>query len=109
MPDAKDQAIPFAICAFIGPLDLRLVAIYGNHMEKPTKTTVYLPAAEYRRLQALAQAEGKPAAQLIREAVAEYAARRLNVKRPRTLGAFRSGRRALSERSEELLDGMGES
>ena len=74
-----------------------------------TKTTVYLPAAEYRRLQALAEAEGRPAAELIREAVAEYAARRLGGRRPRTLGAFRSGKRTLSERAERLLEGLGES
>ena len=79
------------------------------YMEPTTKTTVYLPAAEYRRLQALAKAEGRSAAELIREAVAEYAGRRLGAKRPRTLGAFRSGKRTLSERAEDLLEGMGES
>src|SRR5687767_8823984 len=87
-------------------LDISMVTLYGNHMDT-TKTTVYLPAAEYRRLQALAQAEGRSAAALIREAVAEYAARRAGQKRPRTLGAFRSGNGTLSERAETLLDGLG--
>jgi hypothetical protein len=78
-------------------------------MEEPTKTTVYLPAADYRRLQALAQAEGRSAAELIREAVTEYAARRAAPKRPRTLGAFRSGRKTVSEQAEKLLKGFGDS
>jgi len=73
-----------------------------------TKTTVYLPAAEYRRLQALAKAEGRATAELIREAVAEYASRRAGQKKPRSLGAFRSGRKTLSEKAEKLLDGFGE-
>jgi hypothetical protein len=74
-----------------------------------TKTTVYLPAAEYRRLQALARSEGRSTAELIREAVAEYAGRRAGQKRPRTLGAFRSGRRTIAEKAEKLLEGFGQS
>jgi predicted transcriptional regulator len=74
-----------------------------------TKTTVYLPAAEYRRLQALARAEGRPTAELIREAVVEYASRRAGQKRPRSLGAFRSGHGSVSEDAEKLLEGFGES
>ena len=92
----------------IADLDTSVVTIYGNHMET-TKTTVYLPVADYRRLQALARAEGRPTAELIREAVAEYASRHAGQKRPRTLGAFRSGRRAISEQAETLLEGLGES
>ena len=86
----------------------QVVTIYGKLMETTTKTTVYLPSAEYRRLQALAEAEGRPTAELIREAVAEYAARRLGARKPRTVGAFRSGKQTLSERAEELLGGIGE-
>lgn len=39
------------------------------------KTTVYLDGADYRRLKALAAAEGRSAAELIRVAVAEYTRR----------------------------------
>lgn len=72
------------------------------------KTTVYLNAADYRRLRALARAEGRSTAELIREAVAEYAARRVRVQQPLSLGAGRSGRGDLSERAEDLLTGFGE-
>jgi hypothetical protein len=71
------------------------------------KTTVYLGAGDYRRLQALAREEGRPTAELVREAVAEYVARRGRRSRPRSLGAFRSGRRDLGERAESLLGGLG--
>lgn len=80
--------------------------IYGKHMTT-TKTTVYLDEADYRRLKALARAEGRSAAELVREAVAEYAARYGARRRPRSLGAGRSGRSDLSERAEELLGGLG--
>ncbi|MGQ0562639.1 MAG: CopG family transcriptional regulator [Gemmatimonadota bacterium] len=73
-----------------------------------TKTTVYLPAAEYRRLKALAEAEGRSTAELLREAVREYAQKRAAAARPRSIGAFRSGRADLSERADELLNGFGE-
>jgi hypothetical protein len=71
------------------------------------KTTVYLDAADYRRLKALAEAEGRNAAELVREAVKEYAQRRAATARPRSLGAFRSGRPDLAERTDELLHGFG--
>lgn len=72
------------------------------------KTTVYLDAEEYRRLKAIARAEGRPPAALVRQAVAEFAARYGSRQRPpRSLGAGRSGRRDLSERAEELLEGIG--
>lgn len=84
-------------------------AIYVSHMTTPpTRTTVYLDAAEYRRLKALARAEGRSAAELIREAVSEYTARRAGTALPRSLGAGRSGRGDISERTEELLAGLGE-
>lgn len=71
------------------------------------RTTVYLPEADYRRIQELARAEGRPAADLVREAVAAYGRRRGRRKLPRSLGAARSGRGDLSERAEELLAGFG--
>jgi predicted transcriptional regulator len=72
------------------------------------RTTVYLDADDYRRIKALAQAEGRTAAELVREAVAEYAARKETAARPRTLGAGRSGSGSLSRRAEELLADLGE-
>jgi hypothetical protein len=45
----------------------------------------------------------------VREAVAEYAARHEPRRIPKSVGAFASGRRDLSERAEELLKGMGRS
>lgn len=71
------------------------------------KTTVYLPTAAYRRLQALAEAEGRPTAELLREAVTEYAERRSGGARPRSIGSLRSGQGDLSERTDELLEGFG--
>jgi len=72
------------------------------------KTTLYLNSLEYRRVQALARAEGRSAAELIREAVAEYTARRGVSGLPRSLGAGASGRGDLSENAEALLSGMVE-
>ena len=71
------------------------------------KTTVYLDAAAYRRLKGLAAAEGRSAAELIRVAVTEYARTHSTTRFPRSLGAAGSGDGTLSERSEELLGGMG--
>lgn len=77
-------------------------------MTRPTKTTVYLEADVYRRLKALAAKEGRTTAAMVREAVAEYAARRTALRRPRSLGAGKSGRGDLGSRAEQLLKGMGE-
>jgi hypothetical protein len=71
------------------------------------KTTVYLEASDYRQIKALAAAEGRSAADLIRAAVAEYAKTRSQGALPTSLGAGRSGDGSLSERAEELLGGMG--
>jgi len=72
------------------------------------KTTVYLDAAEYRRLKALAAAGGRSAADLIRAAVSEYVGTHGGPARPRSIGAGRSGDGTLAERSEDLLEGFGE-
>jgi len=74
-----------------------------------TRTTVYLDPASYARLKRLARVRGCPPAQLVREAVVEYAARHGRTRRPKSLGAFRSGRKDLSERAEALLSGFGRS
>jgi hypothetical protein len=62
------------------------------------KTTLYLPEADYARLKTLARREGRAAAELVREAVAEYTARRGLARLPRSVGAGRSGRGDVSER-----------
>jgi predicted transcriptional regulator len=72
------------------------------------KTTVYLGAADHRRLKALAAAQGRPTAELIREAVADYVRRHGRRVPPSSIGAGRSGRSDLAERAEELLGGFGE-
>jgi hypothetical protein len=70
------------------------------------KTTVYLDPADLRRLKILAREQDRSTAELIREAVAEYARRHAPARRPRSLGAGHSGRGDLSERAEDLLRGM---
>lgn len=77
-------------------------------MSETMKTTVYLSADDYRRLKALARAQGRPTAELVREAVAVYVSRRRRVRRPSSIGAGRSGRGDLSERAEDLLAGLGD-
>jgi len=71
------------------------------------KTTVYLDQVEYRRLKQLARERGCAPALLLREAVAEYTTRHAPSKLPRSLGAFRSGKRNLGSRAQDLLKGMG--
>ena len=80
------------------------VAIYGSHMQK---TTVYLQEDTYRQLKQIARARRRPPAQMVREAVAEYTARHSVRRRPRSVGAFKSGRRDLGQRAETLLAGFG--
>ena len=75
---------------------------------KTIKTTVYLNAADYRRLKALATDQGRSAAGLVREAVAEYAARATERPWPRSIGIMNSGVPDLAERYEEMMDGFGE-
>lgn len=76
-------------------------------MAASQKTTVYLDAADYRRLKAIARAKGCAPAQLVREAVARYAASESPVRRARSVGAGASRWRDLSERAEDLLGGFG--
>jgi predicted transcriptional regulator len=73
------------------------------------KTTVYLNAADHRRLKALAAADNRSTAELIREAVAEYVGRRAARAAPSSIGAGRSGEGDLAARAEDLLAGFGES
>jgi hypothetical protein len=71
------------------------------------KTTVYLDPDDYRALKRIALRAGRPPAELVRDAVAEYAAKHGRAHRARSVGAFTSKRRNLGERAEELLGGMG--
>jgi hypothetical protein len=78
-------------------------------MPETTKTTVYLDATDYRRLQALALAQGRTAAELVREAVSIYAKANLPERaRPVSVGAGRSGRGDIAENAERLLEGFGD-
>ena len=67
-----------------------------------TKTTVYLDASLAVALRQIAANEGRPQAELIREALAQYARRK---KRPAIpgLGEFDSGHSDTSEKAEEIL------
>ena len=76
-------------------------------MKESQKTTVYLDADDYRSLKSLARGRGAKAAEMVREAVAEYVVRHAPRRQPKSLGKFASGRPDLSERAEELLSGMG--
>jgi predicted transcriptional regulator len=76
-------------------------------MSAPQKTTVYLDPDAYRSLKAIARAQGRPPAALVRDAVAEFAQRYGKSMKARSVGAGRSGRRDLSEKAEELLSGFG--
>ena len=76
-------------------------------MSESFKTTVYLDAADYRRLKALARAQGRTTAELVREAVSVYARAQQLPTRPSSIAAGRSGRGDVSDRAEELLQGMG--
>jgi predicted transcriptional regulator len=66
------------------------------------KTTVYLEPDLATRIKQLAMTEGRPQAQLIRDALADYAGKR---KRPAIpgVGEFDSGRPDTSEQAEEIL------
>ncbi len=74
---------------------------------KTIKTTVYLNAADYRRLKSLAADQGRSAAELVREAVAEYVAAATRRRWPRSIGMGDSGVPDLAERHEEMMNGFG--
>lgn len=75
---------------------------------KTIKTTVYLNASDYRRLKSLAEERERSAAELVREAVAEYAARATRREWPRSIGMGDSGDPHLAENYEDHLEGFGE-
>jgi predicted DNA-binding protein len=73
------------------------------------KTTIYLDAAEYRQLKALANADGRKTAALVREAVTAYIAQRAVSTTASSIGVGRSRRGDVAAKAEELLAGMGRS
>jgi len=72
------------------------------------KTTVYLNAADYRKLKSLAAEKGRSTAELVREAVAEYATRSTEREWPRSIGIADSGDPHFAENYEDYMDGFGE-
>ena len=82
--------------------------VWLPYMVKMGKTTVYLDDSDYLRLKSMARQQGRKTAELVREAVSQYA-RRGGTKKPRSLGMGRSGRGDVAERAEALLKGMGRS
>ena len=74
---------------------------------KTIKTTVYLNAADYRKLKSLATDQRRSAAELVREAVAEYTARVTQRRWPRSIGMGDSGVCDLAETYEDMMDGFG--
>jgi len=71
------------------------------------KTTLYLDDATYERIRRRAEASGTTQASIIREALAAFLGE--SMPRPSSIGMGDSGSGDLSERAEELLEGMGES
>ena len=67
-----------------------------------TKTTVYLEPDVVMALRQMAAAEGRPQAELIRDALKEFTGRRKRVEIP-GVGEFDSGRTGGSADSEALL------
>ena len=73
------------------------------------KTTVYLNEGDYRKLKTIAREAGRPPAELVREAVSEYARRHGRRRLPKSLGAGRGKSDDGGSRAEELLAGFGRS
>jgi hypothetical protein len=69
------------------------------------RTTVFLDEDLDRDVKALAERQGRPAAGLVREALAEYVARhRRGGSSLSFVGAGRSGRSDVAQRHEEILE-----
>jgi hypothetical protein len=76
-------------------------------MASTAKTTVYLDPRDYERIKDIARVAKRTPAELIREAVSTYADRYGPRRTPACVGSGRSGKVDLSERVDELLEGMG--
>lgn len=83
-----------------------MATIYGYHMARVQKTTVYLDENDYRRLKTIGRELGRRPAALVREAVSEFTRNYGRRKKIRSLGIGHSGRGDLSERADELLVGL---
>jgi hypothetical protein len=68
------------------------------------KTTVYLDSDTALALRQLAEVQGRPQAELIREALTRFT-RSAAVSKPKGIGRYRSGRSDISERARKLLRG----
>jgi hypothetical protein len=66
------------------------------------KTTLYLEDETATALKRIARHQGRSQSQVIREALARYAEAEPRPA-PRGIGAYRSGRRDVSRRAEEIL------
>jgi len=77
-------------------------------MARALKTTMYLDPEEYERIKDIARLEGRLPAELFREALAQYVARKGTVRRPKSIGVGHSGKRNVGARAEQLLKGFGE-
>lgn len=78
-------------------------AVYVS-IQRMKRTTVFLPEGLEREVRALAEREHRPAASLVREALAEYVVRRRQgAALPSFVAAGRSGRRDVAQRHEEIL------
>jgi hypothetical protein len=75
-------------------------------MARMHKTTIYLDEVVYGHIRRLAKASGRTQAEIIREAIASYTASVAPLG-ARSVGLGASGTHDLSERTEDLLDGLG--
>ena len=86
------------------PLDLPRMRTYDSirHMRR---TTIFLYETTECDLKALARQQGRPVADMIREAITDYVTREKAKTRPtlRFIAAGRSGHSDTAERHEELL------
>ena len=67
------------------------------------RTTIFVPEELERDLQLIAHREGRPTAAVVREALAEYLAKRPATALPSFAGAFDSGHTDTAERHEAIL------
>jgi len=67
-----------------------------------TKTTIYLDPEVALALRRLAEAQGRPQAELVREALERYASE-AQPPRPKGIGRYQSGRSDVSSHARELL------
>ena len=66
------------------------------------KTTVYMDSEAAMALRQLAAIQGRPQAEIIRDAITAYT-KSAGRPRPKGIGAYDSGRSDVSERAEELM------